>query len=261
MKNIFSLKGKTALITGGAGLLGEMHAEAFLEHGGSVVVADYDFNRATAVCSTLKAKYDTARVAAAFIDVLDRDSIERVVMDNPDINVLINNAAKNPKVSQGSSVGSSFETMSMEQWRDGLDTTLDGAFLCSQVLCNKFLQDGFGVILNISSDLGVIAPDQRIYDNGKKPVTYSVSKFGLIGMTKYLATYYGDKNIRVNSISPGGVYNGQPEDFVKRLSNLIPMGRMARRDEYKGAIVFLCSDASSYMTGENIVMNGGRAAW
>ena len=94
-----------------------------------------------------------------------------------------------------------------------------------------------------------------------KPVDYSVTKHGLIGLTKYLSTYFADKNIRVNSISPGGVFNGQPEDFVKRLSNLIPMGRMARKDEYKGAVVFLCSEASSYMTGENIVMNGGRAAW
>jgi len=261
MKNIFSLDGRTALITGGAGLLGEMHAEAFLEHGGSVVIADYDFKKSTVVRNKLREKYETNKVRAAFIDVLDKNSIEQVVSEHSDINVLINNAAKNPKVAHGSSVGSSFETMTFDQWRDGLDTTLDGAFLCSQVLCNKFLQNGFGVILNISSDLGVIAPDQRIYDNGKKPVTYSVSKFGLVGMTKYLATYYGDKNIRVNSISPGGVFNGQPEDFVERLSNLIPMGRMARRDEYKGAIVFLCSEASSYMTGENVVMNGGRAAW
>ena len=261
MKDIFSLENRTALITGGAGLLGEMHAEAFLEHGGSVVIADYDFKKSTTVRNRLRQKYKTDKVWAAYIDVLDRGSIEQVVREHPSINVLINNAAKNPKVSKDSSVGSSFETMSMHQWRDGLDTTLDGAFLCSQVLCNKFLRDGFGVILNISSDLGVIAPDQRIYDNGKKPVTYSVSKFGLIGMTKYLATYYGDKNIRVNSISPGGVFNGQPEDFVKRLSNLIPMGRMANKDEYKGAVVFLCSEASSYMTGENIVMNGGRAAW
>tara|TARA_R110000851_G_scaffold151443_1_gene292630 strand:+ start:7905 stop:8690 length:786 start_codon:yes stop_codon:yes gene_type:complete len=261
MKNIFSLEERTALITGGGGVLGEMHAEAFLEHGGRVVIADYDFSKAISVRDSLRAKYKSNKVSAAYIDVLDKDSIEQVVRDNPDINVLINNAAKNPKVTQGTSVGSSFETMTMEQWRDGLDTTLDGAFLCSQVLCNKFLQNGFGVILNISSDLGVIAPDQRIYNSGKKPVTYSVSKFGLVGMTKYLATYYGDKNIRVNSISPGGVFNGQPEDFVKRLSNLIPMGRMARKDEYKGAVVFLCSEASSYMTGENIVMNGGRAAW
>ena len=261
MKDIFSLDGRTALITGGAGLLGEMHAEAFLEYGGSVVIADYDFKKSIAVRNRLRQKYKTEKVYAAYIDVMDKNSIEKVVREHPNINVLINNAAKNPKVSKNSSVGSNFETMSMEQWRDGLDTTLDGAFLCSQVLCKKFLQDGFGVILNISSDLGVIAPDQRIYANGKKPVTYSVSKFGLVGMTKYLATYYGDKNIRVNSLSPGGVFNGQPEDFVKRLSNLIPMGRMANRDEYKGAVVFLCSDASSYMTGENIVINGGRAAW
>ena len=261
MKDIFSLDGRTALITGGAGLLGEMHAEAFLEHGGSVVIADYDFKKSIAVRNRLRQKYKTEKVCAAYIDVMDKSSIEQVVREHPSINVLINNAAKNPKVSKNSSVGCNFETMSMKQWRDGLDTTLDGAFLCSQVLCKKFLQDGFGVILNISSDLGVIAPDQRIYDNGKKPVTYSVSKFGLVGMTKYLATYYGDKNIRVNSLSPGGVFNEQPEDFVKRLSNLIPMGRMANRDEYKGAVVFLCSDASSYMTGENVVMNGGRAAW
>jgi len=261
MKNIFNLEGRCALITGGAGLLGEMHSEAFLEHGGSVVIADFDLQKAESVVKKLRKTYDTDKVHASFIDVLDLQSIEKVVAKYPEINILINNAAKNPKVAKGEKVGSDFESMSLDQWRDGMDTTLDGAFLCSQVLCKKFLNDGFGVVLNISSDLGVIAPDQRIYDNGKKPITYSVSKFGLVGMTKYLATYYADKNIRVNSISPGGVYNGQPKEFVDRLTNLIPMGRMANRDEYKGAIVFLCSDASTYMTGENIVMNGGRAAW
>jgi NAD(P)-dependent dehydrogenase (short-subunit alcohol dehydrogenase family) len=238
-----------------------MHSEAFLEHGGSVVIADFDLQKAKSVVKKLRKTYDTDKVHASFIDVLDLQSIEKVVAKYPEINILINNAAKNPKVAKGQKVGSDFESMSLDQWRDGMDTTLDGAFLCSQVLCKKFLNDGFGVVLNISSDLGVIAPDQRIYDNGKKPITYSVSKFGLVGMTKYLATYYADKNIRVNSISPGGVYNGQPKEFVDRLTNLIPMGRMANRDEYKGAIVFLCSDASTYMTGENIVMNGGRAAW
>jgi NAD(P)-dependent dehydrogenase (short-subunit alcohol dehydrogenase family) len=224
-------------------------------------MVDFDLQKAKSVVKKLRKTYDTDKVHASFIDVLDLQSIEKVVAKYPEINILINNAAKNPKVAKGQKVGSDFESMSLDQWRDGMDTTLDGAFLCSQVLCKKFLNDGFGVVLNISSDLGVIAPDQRIYDNGKKPITYSVSKFGLVGMTKYLATYYADKNIRVNSISPGGVYNGQPKEFVDRLTNLIPMGRMANRDEYKGAIVFLCSDASTYMTGENIVMNGGRAAW
>lgn len=261
MKNIFSLEGRCALITGAAGLLGEMHCEAFLEHGGKVIVADCNLPRAEEVSNNLRIKYNTDKVCARYIDVLDIDSINDIVEKHPDIDVLINNAAKNPKVIKGAKVGSDFETMTLEQWRDGMDTTLDGAFLCSQALCKKFLKDGFGIILNISSDLGVIAPDQRIYNNGKKPITYSVSKFGLVGMTKYLATYYADKNIRVNSISPGGVYTNQPKEFVDRLTNLIPMARMANRDEYKGAIVFLCSDASSYMTGENIVMNGGRAAW
>jgi NAD(P)-dependent dehydrogenase (short-subunit alcohol dehydrogenase family) len=128
---------------------------------------------------------------------------------------------------------------------------------------------GRGVILNVASDLAVIAPDQRLYrDPSKapaeqpvKPVTYSVVKTGLIGLTRYLATYWCDRGVRANAISPGGVYNGQPEDFVTRLSGLIPLGRMADADEYKGAIVFLCSDASSYMTGQNLVIDGGRSAW
>ena len=261
MTDIFNLKGSCALITGGAGLLGEMHCEAIIEHGGTVIVADYDIDEAKKVSQKLNKKYGSSKSFWAYLDVLDKQSIVDVVKGFPQINILINNAAKNPKVQKGSKVGSTFESMSLEQWKDGMNTTLDGAFLCSQVLCEKFLSDGGGVILNISSDLGVIAPDQRIYSEGKKPITYSVSKFGLIGMTKYLATYYAGRNIKVNSLSPGGVYNEQPKDFVKKLTNLIPMGRMANRDEYKGAIVFLCSAASSYMTGENIVMNGGRAAW
>ena len=118
-----------------------------------------------------------------------------------------------------------------------------------------------GVIVNISSELGLIAPDQRIYDHGKKPVTYSVSKHGLIGLTRYLATYWAEKNIRVNALCPATVFNNQPDDFVKRLSNLIPMSRMSKPDEFKSAIVFLVSDASSYMTGSVLVMDGGRSCW
>ena len=124
------------------------------------------------------------------------------------------------------------------------------------------IENGGGVILNISSDLGIIAPDQRIYDkDAPKPITYSASKWAIIGMTKYLAIYFADKNIRVNSLCPSGVYNSQPDEFVERLTNLIPMGRMANGDEYKGAVVFMCSDASSYMTGSNIIIDGGRTSW
>ena len=150
-----------------------------------------------------------------------------------------------------------------------LDVGLTGAFLCSRIVGTHMVSNGGGVILNIASDLGVISPDQRIYqqpdypenEQPVKPVTYSVIKHGLIGLTKYLATYWTDKNVRVNALSPGGIYTNQPVDFVKKLTDPIPMGRMAHHDEYKAAVLFLVSDASSYMTGANLVVDGGRVCW
>ena len=146
---------------------------------------------------------------------------------------------------------------------------MNGTFFCSQAVANKMLESGGGVILNVASDLGVIAPDQRLYrrDNvaddmqNVKPITYSAAKWAIIGMTKYLAVYFAEKNIRVNSISPTAVYNNHPEEFVEKLTNIIPMNRMSHIDEYKGAIVFMCSDASTYMTGENVVIDGGKSVW
>jgi NAD(P)-dependent dehydrogenase (short-subunit alcohol dehydrogenase family) len=146
---------------------------------------------------------------------------------------------------------------------------LTGSFLCSQVIGGEMARRGRGVIVNVASDLALIGPDQRLYRQPGlpdelqpvKPVTYSVVKSGLLGLTRYLATYWATSGVRVNAISPGGVYTDQPDDFVQRLSNLIPLGRMARMDEYAGAILFLCSDASSYMTGANLIVDGGRTAW
>lgn len=261
MQNIFNLQDRVVLITGGAGLLGEMHAEAIVEHGGTAIIADVDVDSAFEIAKKINVKHECNRARSVYIDVTDKQSIINVSEIYPDINVLINNAAKNPVVNNDGKVSGAFENMTLEEWNDGLNVSLTGVFLCSQVFSQVFAKNQFGIIINISSDLGVHAPDQRIYDNGKKPITYSASKFGIVGMTKYLATYYAEKNIRVNCLSPGGVYTDQPEDFVDRLTNLIPMGRMAKKHEYKGAVVFLCSEASSYMTGENIVMNGGRAAW
>ena len=145
------------------------------------------------------------RAQAVFVDVTNKSSIYDAASLHPEVNVLINNAAKDPKVTSDGKVHGAFETLTLQEWREGISTSLDGTFLCSQVFCNKFTDAGGGIIINISSDLGVIAPDQRIYMNGKKPITYSASKFGIVGITKYLATYFAEDNIRVNCLSPGGL--------------------------------------------------------
>jgi NAD(P)-dependent dehydrogenase (short-subunit alcohol dehydrogenase family) len=186
------------------------------------------------------------------------------------VDILINNAANNPRVEQPSEVNfSRFEHFPLQQWNDDLAVGLTGAFLCSQVIGTEMAKQGRGVIVNVASDLALIGPDQRLYRKPGlpdhlqpvKPVSYSIVKSGLIGLTRYLATYWADRGVRVNAISPGGVRNGQPEDFLAKLSSLIPLGRMAAIDEYQGAILFLCSDASSYMTGSNLVVDGGRTCW
>jgi NAD(P)-dependent dehydrogenase (short-subunit alcohol dehydrogenase family) len=194
------------------------------------------------------------------MDVTDKESIQSCADNIDRVDILINNAALNPKmVTKGDN---NFETYSLDNWNKSLAVNLTGAFLCSQVFIKKMVDANIkGVVINIASDLGVIAPDQRIYENDVKPVDYSVTKHGIIGLTKYLATYYADKGIRINSLSPGGVYTNQSKDFVERLSKLIPMGRMADKHEYKGAVVFLCSNASSYMNGHNLIMDGGRTVW
>jgi len=186
------------------------------------------------------------------------------------VDILINNAANNPKMENKADVEfSRLEFFPLEQWDADLNVGLKGAFLCSQVIGSEMARRKHGVIVNVASDLAVIAPDQRLYrktglpedQQPVKPVTYSVVKTGLVGLTRYLATYWADCGIRVNAISPGGVYNNQPDDFVARLSQLIPLGRMANANEYQAAILFLCSDASSYMTGTNLVIDGGRSCW
>ena len=241
---MFNLKNKVVVITGGAGLLGKMHAEAVREAGGSPVLTDV-----------------VEDSDCYYMDVTDKNSIEDFVNSLDKVDVLINNAALNPKMSTKDETNR-FEDFDLEKWNKSLQVNLTGAFLCSQVFINKMIKDKIkGIVINVASDLGVIAPNQTIYEDDVKPVDYSVTKHGIIGLTKYLSTYFADKNIRVNSISPGGIYTNQSKEFVKRLSELIPMGRMANKDEYKGAIMFLCSDASSYMTGHNLILDGGRTIW
>jgi NAD(P)-dependent dehydrogenase (short-subunit alcohol dehydrogenase family) len=269
--NIFDLTGKVAMITGAGGLLGPKHAEAILDFGGKVIMTDHHLDRVEEKARLLNEKYGEGSAVAYHMDVTDPASVKTVVELCEKIDILINNAAKDPKVKKeaGLTPDSRFETMTPEYWNEGVDAAMNGTFYCSQAVANKMLASGGGVILNISSDLGVIAPDQRLYrkdglaeeQQNVKPITYSAAKWAIVGMTKYLAVYFAQKGIRVNCLSPTGVYNNHPENFVEKLSNIIPMGRMADIDEYKGAIVFLCSNASSYMTGENMVIDGGKTVW
>ena len=192
------------------------------------------------------------------------------ILDGIRIDILINNAAIDPKVKGDSSIleSSRLENFELDQWNLQINVGLTGAFLCAKYFGSAMARDGHGgVILNIASDLSVFAPDQRLYKKDGlqpdqqpvKPVTYSVIKHGLIGLTKYLATYWAEQGVRCNALSPGGVYNGQSEEFVQKLTELIPLKRMASKDEYRGAVQFLCSDASAYMNGQNMVMDGGRS--
>jgi len=270
--NSFDLSDRVAVITGGCGLLGRKHAEAVMEAGGTAVlwdiIPDAD-RRAKEIGET----YDN-RCMGMTVNITDPASITEAVETLIDkfgsIDILINNAANDPKVSADQGFAwSRFENFARDMWDNDIAVGLTGAFLCAQAIGAHMAENRNGVILNIASDLGVIAPDQRIYrkdglaDNEQpaKPVTYSVVKHGLIGLTKYMATYWAEQGVRVNSLSPGGVFNGQPDDFVEKLTNLIPMGRMADVDEYKASVLFLVSDASSYMTGANLSVDGGRTAW
>jgi NAD(P)-dependent dehydrogenase (short-subunit alcohol dehydrogenase family) len=268
-----NLAGKTAVITGGAGLLGPQHAHALLEHDCNVCLLDIDRERLESNVRTLQQRHP-GKVLCGEADITEEAAVlaarREVIERFGRVDILINNAARNPKVEAGASAHwSRLEQFPLDQWRQDLEVGLTGTLLCSRIFGETMVARRSGVILNIASDLAVIGPDQRIYRDERlpaaqqpvKPVSYSVVKSALLGLTRYLATYWAEQGIRVNALSPGGVYNEQPADFVTRLTQLIPMGRMARIDEYRAAVVFLCSDASSYMTGQNLVMDGGRTCW
>ncbi len=273
VKNLFDLTGRVAVITGGTGLLGQQHAEAIARAGGIPVLADIRIDGVDPQSREWKERFG-GQACAIQTDITDPESVKKLLAAVLDkfgrVDILINNAANNPKMENKAEVEfSRLEFFPLEQWDADLNVGLKGAFLCSQVIGSEMARRKQGVIVNVASDLAVIAPDQRLYrkpglpedKQPVKPVTYSVVKTGLIGLTRYLATYWADSGIRVNAISPGGVYNNQPDDFVERLARLIPLGRMANANEYQAAILFLCSDASSYMTGTNLVIDGGRSCW
>ncbi len=247
------LKGKIAVVTGAGGLLGPQHVEALHEEGAKVYATDVYLKNLNDCPWKSKPS-----IFINYMDVTKLSSINEFYKVCGPIDILINNACINPNMKSHLSGKGFFETQRLVDWNQQIDVGLTGAFLCSQVFGTAMAMKKSGVIINIASDLSVIAPDQRIYGDSKKPVTYSVIKHGLIGLTKYLAEYWAERGVRVNALSPGGIFNNHDQDFVDRLTSRIPMGRMAKLDEYKAAIKFLASSDSSYMTGQNLIIDGGR---
>jgi NAD(P)-dependent dehydrogenase (short-subunit alcohol dehydrogenase family) len=268
----FSLTGRVAIITGGAGLLGVHHAQAIAAAGGIPVLADLRRDDAEERAAEVAAS-SGGKALGLECDVTRSDSVEAlldVVMARLGrVDILVNNAANNPKVETPGQSFSRLEQFPQEQWDADLDVGLKGPFLCARIIGGMLAAQKRGVIINISSEYGIIAPDQRLYRDESlpdeqqpvKPVTYSVVKAGLHGLTLYLATYWADAGVRVNTISLGGVESGQPAGFLARAASRIPMGRMAQPYDFQGALVYLCSDAAAFVTGANLVVDGGKTIW
>jgi len=265
--DLFSLTGKTAIVTGACGLLGRHHCEALAEAGAQVVAADLDEK----ACVALAGELGSVHMGIG-MNVVDPDSIrqarERVMGRYGRIDVLVNNAAINDKFEDPvlGSKQSMFEHYPLEMWDRSWQVNVSGVFLCSQILGGVMAEQGSGSIINIASTYGIVAPDQRIYRNEEgeqtfyKSPAYPVTKSAVIGFTKFLASYWGHRGVRVNTLSPGGVENKQDAFFSRNYSNKTLLGRMAAPVDYKGAIVFLAGDASAYMTGANLVVDGGWTA-
>jgi len=267
----FSMDGQVAVVTGGAGLLGRQFCRTLAQAGAGVVVAD--LNRITAITLSENLEKDGYAAMGVGVDVTDPVSTEEMVAAALNrfgrLDVLVCSAALDPKFDaehQAQQASNAFETYPLDAWRQALDVNLTGMFLCAQAAVKPMLEQNHGVIINICSTYGLVGPDQRIYERpGQpqqfKPVYYSVTKAGVLGLTRYLATYYAGKNIRANALTPGGVFNQHQEPFLSNYSYRTIMGRMAEQDEMNGALLFLASEASSYMTGGNLVVDGGWTAW
>lgn len=266
----FDLSGKVAIVTGSAGLLGFGFCRTLAVAGASVVLSDNNTSANEELAAKLVEEGQNAFPVTT--DIADPDSVKSLVTQtlkrNKRLDILVNSAALDPKFDpehQDQHV-SNFENFALDDWNQALHVNLTGMFLVTQAAVRPMLDQKGGVIVNICSTYGLVAPDQRIYqrENQKdlyKPVYYSVTKAGVLGFTRYLAGYYAGKNIRVNALTPGGVYNQHDEVFVKKYADRTMLGRMADRSEMNSALLFLASDASSYMTGANLVVDGGWTAW
>lgn len=268
ISDLFSLKEKIAVVTGALGLLGKEHCHALSEAGASVIVSDLDESECAKFASTLP-----ALALGISADITNKKSVKdlrnKILSNYGKIDILVNNAAINDKFEDPLSAieESKFENYPLEMFRKSLEVNVTGMFLCSQIIGTEMANKGYGSIINVASTYGLVAPDQSIYKNEKdeqtfyKSAAYPVTKGAVISFTRFLASYWGNKGVRVNTLSPGGVKDNQEEYFVKNYSARTPLGRMAHPTDYKGALIFLASDASSYMTGANLIVDGGWTAW
>lgn len=267
---LFNLDGKVVLLTGGAGFLARVYTEVLGDAGATVVLADIQEEEVRKRAEELSS--DSRVVDGLPVDVTNKESVESLIKSvlskHGKIDVLINNAAMNPKVEKtGLSNSPPFEDFPLEVWQKDLNVDLTGMFLMSQAAARQMIKQKNGVIINISSMYGLVSPNQNLYkpEEGEqtqfKPASYSTSKAAVINFTRYLATYLAKYGIRVNCLAPGGVFQDQSDEFLKKYAQFTPMGRMAKSEELTGPILFLASDASSYMTGATLVIDGGWTAW
>jgi len=270
MDSGFSLDGRVAVVTGALGLLGARHCAALARAGAHVVIADLD-GEAAALAGRALAETWGRRAIGVALDVGDPASVRRlraVVLEAfGGVDVLVNNAAVNEKVEDAAAGPIGFEDYPLEQWERAFRVNVTGAFLCCQALGAEMAQRGRGSIVNVASTYALVGPDQALYrgPDGRqtfiKSAAYPASKAALLGLTRHLASYWGRAGVRVNALCPGGVENGQEPGFVRRYGERTPLGRMAQPSDYEGAVVFLAGDASRYMTGAALVVDGGWTAW
>jgi len=267
---LFDLTGRTAVVTGGLGILGQQFCRGLAEFNANVVVVDLDKNAATDFANQLIKDYGI-KASGIGCDVSKtesvKDMVDSVVSALGSVKILLNNAAS--KSTDLDAFFAPFEDYSLKEWRKIMAVNIDGMFLVAQAIGNQMVKQGTGgSIIQTASIYGMLASDKRIYEGSfylnrqiNNPAVYSSSKAAVIGLTRHLAAYWADKGIRVNSLIPGGVESGQNDIFRERYSARVPMGRMARSEELVGAVIFLASDASSYVTGQNIVVDGGLSVW
>jgi NAD(P)-dependent dehydrogenase (short-subunit alcohol dehydrogenase family) len=264
MDKLFDLSGRTALITGGAGLLASEHAIALSQYGAKVIISDVNVD----VCKQKAAELEKlgVQVEVLALDVTSKANwiavASEILERHARIDILVNNAGFTNQ-SKTSSFDKSFENFPLEDWNAIMNVNLTGTFLGCQVVGAQMLKQGKGSIINIASLYGVVSPNHKMYPGTgiSQPVAYSVSKHGVVSLTKYLATLWAERGIRVNSLTPGGIMNGHDGLFLERFKNLNPIGRMSDKSELRGGIVFLASDASSHVVGHNLVIDGGWTAW